>query len=98
MKNTTSVLATIVAMMFLLAFVHGQDCNPMQDIPDCIPAIESKGLPSPRCCELLNQHKGCLCKYIDINNRFRLPQEDHQHFRIIVHTCGVFFPFCPNDL
>ncbi|KAL7587907.1 hypothetical protein Lser_V15G40070 [Lactuca serriola] len=43
MMNTRSILAIVVAMMFLLGDVHAQDCNPNEDIKDCYPALIAKG-------------------------------------------------------
>ncbi|KAI3690256.1 hypothetical protein L2E82_48235 [Cichorium intybus] len=94
MKNTTSIIAIVVAMILLLGDVHAQDCNPNQEIKDCYPALVAKGSPSPLCCKELDAHKNCLCKYIDINNS-NLPP-NFQFLRTITESCGVFFPrFCP---
>ncbi|KAI3781728.1 hypothetical protein L2E82_11751 [Cichorium intybus] len=93
MKNTTSILAIVVALMLLLADVHAQDCNPDREINDCYPALSSKGSPSSLCCDELRRHNNCLCEYVDINRHILPP--NYQFLRRIAKTCSVFFPFCP---
>ncbi|KAL7589169.1 hypothetical protein Lser_V15G40050 [Lactuca serriola] len=96
MMNTRFILAIVVAMMFLLGDVNAQDCNPNEDIKDCYLALIAKGLPSPICCEELDHHRNCLCKYIDINQILLPPH--YQYLPSLANTCGVFFPVCELGL
>ncbi|KAL7586088.1 hypothetical protein Lser_V15G40019 [Lactuca serriola] len=96
MMNTRSILDIVVAMMFLLGDVHSQECNPNEDIKDCYPALIAKGSPSPICCEELDYHRNCLCKYIDINQILLPPH--YQYLPNLANTCGVFFPVCELEL
>ena len=97
MKNGTSVLATVLALMLLLTVAQGQVCNPDNDIQACYPALVPGGYPSQDCCAELDQHRDCVCKYFDVNQNI-LPPNKRQYLSSIIYACGLVFPICPQVL
>ena len=95
MKNTTFVLAILVALVYLISNAYAERCNADQEIQDCYTALIQRGSPSPICCKELETHKDCLCKYIDINNPTLPP--NYQFVPNICGACGIHFPICPLE-
>ena len=93
MKNTTFVLGVLVAVVSLMNNVHAERCNADEEIKDCYSALIQRGEPSPTCCNELEAHRDCLCKYNDINNPILPP--NHLFLPNISVSCGIQFPICP---
>ncbi|MFS7952062.1 putative bifunctional inhibitor/plant lipid transfer protein/seed storage helical [Helianthus anomalus] len=100
MKKVIVLIATVVALMLLLDYVHAQECDPDRDIRECYPALRSGGRPDSICCMKLIEHRVCLCEYINIHH-FNRPL-NYQYLRPLSKKCNVIgmpvpFPYCPDQ-